>query len=189
MNEIENRFEKLKLRYREIMQEELRVFDDSFPERILALQQNIVKPRKDFDCKKCGSCCKLAATPDSYDELKSKAESGDNYAAQFISVFVPYEDESVIKEIYPDYFEMLEQSGEKIHFYHCNFVTADNMCSKYEERPQICKDFPDNPIDILPKMCGFNRWQSRVLDDVLRLRAIVEISNIEKENELCLSKI
>lgn len=188
MNEIENRFKKLKSRYGEIMREELKGFDDNFEEKISALQKNIAKARMDFDCKKCGLCCKLAATPDSYEELKIKSESGDNYASQFISIFVPYEDENEIKQIYPDYFEMLEKSGEKIHFYRCNLVTEGNMCSKYEDRPQICRDFPDNPIDILPNKCEFNRWQSRILDDVLRLRAIVEISNIEKENELCLSK-
>ena len=91
------------------------------------------------------------------EELKKKAKNGDNFATQFTSIFVPYKDENEAKQIYPEYFELLSErlEGEKVYFYHCPKLTKENRCSDYENRPGICRDFPDNPLGFLPGPCGF----------------------------------
>lgn len=183
MTKILEHFENIKLKYAEILKQELATFDENVEVKMQTLRENIYKKREKYSCGKCASCCKLAATPYTFEELNKMAESGDNYASQFVSVFVPYDDEDMIKSLYPDYFETLKLTGEKINFYHCKFLKDDsNLCPRYEDRPQICKDFPDNPIDILPKACSYNSWHEDVEDDILRLRALTELVNLEKEN-------
>lgn len=181
MTDILNKFKNIKTRYSEIMKEELKQFDDNAESRIIELRDKIQSVKAKYSCIKCGSCCKLAATPNSPDDLKKLAENGDKFAREFAAYFKPYEDFDAIKALYPDYFDTVDVVNEKLYFYHCDLVTEDNLCPKYEDRPQICKDFPENPIDILPISCGFKNWQDEVMDDILRLRAITEILNLEKE--------
>jgi len=183
MTEILNKFKKIKKRYSEIMKEELKLFDENAEDRIIELQNNIISAKSRYSCAMCGSCCRLAATPNSPDDLKKLAESGDKFAQEFTKYFKLYEDFDTIKSLYPDYFDTVDVVNEKLYFYHCDLVTENNLCPKYEDRPQICKDFPENPIDILPVACSFKKWQDDVLDDILRLRAITEILNLEKEVE------
>ena len=138
--------------------------------------------RDECNCVGCGVCCNFAVSEFSPEELKIKAENGDNFASQFISVFVPYNDLSVVENIYPEYVQMLKYSGESgYYFYHCPKVTEDNRCSDYENRPQICRDFPDNPIAFLPKNCGFKDWKLKSESVSLKLNAEAEIINFYKE--------
>lgn len=181
MTDILNKFKNIKTRYSEIMEEELKLFDESAESRILELRDKIYRVKDKYNCIKCGSCCKLAATPNSPEDLKKLADNGDKFAKEFITYFKPYEDFDVIKNLYPDYFDTVDVTNEKLYFYHCDLVTEDNLCPKYEDRPQICKDFPENPIDILPIKCGFKGWQEEVLDDILRLKALTEMLNLENE--------
>lgn len=143
---------------------------------------NIIEHRKNFKCTGCATCCKLACSEFSYDELKEKALKGDNFASQFVSVFVPYESEEIARAIYPEYFELLAEKadGEKVYFYHCPKVTENNRCPDYENRPQICKDFPDNPLSFLPKPCGYNKWKSEVELTALKVQALLEIIEFYK---------
>ena len=132
-----------------------------------------------FSCKMCGSCCKLAISEFSPEELNEKSQNGDNFATQFLSVFIPYETEDEAKKIYPEYFELLK-TEDKVYYYHCPKVTEDNKCPSYENRPQICKDFPDNPFSFLPKACGYKLWKDEVLNDSLKLQAMAEILEFYK---------
>ena len=181
MTELLDKFKNLKLRYAEIMKEELKNFDNNAEKRVAELREKIFSAKSNYKCVKCGSCCKLAATPNSPDDLKKLADNGDIFAKEFTTYFKPYEDFDTIKELYPDYFDTVAVVNEKLYFYHCDLVTQDNLCPKYEARPQICRDFPENPIDILPVKCGFKKWQDEVVDDILRLKAVVEILNLEKD--------
>ena len=138
--------------------------------------QEILAYRETFKCSGCATCCNLACSEFSPDELKQKAENGDNFARQFLSVFVPYSSKEEARKIYPQYIEMLDESKEdKVYFYHCPKLTADKRCSDYENRPQICRDFPDNPLSILPETCGFKQWKNEVEPVTLMLHAMVEI--------------
>ena len=134
--------------------------------------------RNSSKCIGCGACCRFACSEFSPDELAQKAQNGDNYASQFLSVFVPYDNISEVRKIFPEYLDLLIQNGEKkYYFYHCPKVTADNKCPEYESRPQICKDFPDNPLSFLPLSCGFTSWKLQSEDICLKLNAETEVLN------------
>lgn len=109
-------------------------------------------------CKMCGKCCRLATTADSYQDLLSKADSGDESAKEFLDTFEPYEtledalkaDEITVKNI-PDW--------ENRTFYYCKHINNDsNLCPKYEERHTVCRTFPTSPWAVTPPGCGFEGW-------------------------------
>lgn len=132
-------------------------------------------------CKMCGSCCKLAISEFSQEELIKKACEGDNFAKQFISVFVQYKIEDIPRNIFPEYIDYLALNGiSDVYFYYCPLVTEDNRCSDYENRPQICRDFPDNPFSLLPPSCGYCKWKESILSDSLKYQAMSEIVKFYK---------
>lgn len=125
----------------------------------------------------------MAISEFSYSELKEKSQNGDNYATQFIETFTPYENELDAKKINPEYIEYLRATldKEKVYYYHCLKVTDENKCPIYENRPNICKDFPDNPLGFLPNSCNFNGWLKEIQDDILQIRAYKEIEQYYRE--------
>ena len=70
---------------------------------------------------------------------------------------------------------------EDVYFYHCPKLTTCNRCSDYENRPEICRVFPDNPLSILPESCGFYEWRQEVEPIALMLHSMVEIIDYYKE--------
>lgn len=146
-------------------------------------QLEILEFKKSFPCSCCGACCKLACSEFSAEELKNKAQNNDEIAKQFISTFIPYESEEEARKNYPEYFELLKARAqdEKIYFYYCPKITQDNRCSDYENRPQICKNFPDNPIEFLPKTCAYATWKTQSEATALSIHATLEIINFYKQ--------
>ena len=189
---LRNHLEKLHSDYREIFAQveaeidsqlcgiPLRAYEKTLKERlarVVAECNNLSeKYRGECGCRGCGVCCKFAVSEFSYDELKEKANNGDNFASQFVSVFVPYENEDEYSALFPEYLELLSDSGQ-YYVYHCPKVTDDNRCPDYDNRPQICRDFPDNPIAFLPKECGYMDWKLKSEMLWLKLRAEKEIIN------------
>lgn len=138
--------------------------------------QEILAYRVSFKCSGCAVCCNLACSEFSPEELRQKADKGDNFAKQFLSIFVPYESVEEAEKIYPEYIKMLKDNKEDdVYFYHCPKLTEDKRCSDYENRPQICRNFPDNPLSILPKSCGYRAWKEEVEPVALMLHSMVEI--------------
>lgn len=136
----------------------------------------ILAYRSQFKCVGCATCCNLACSEFSPEELAQKAKNGDKFATQFLSVFIPYESKEEARKIYPEYIELLEENGEnEVYFYHCPKLTKDKRCSDYENRPQICRDFPDNPLSILPKSCGYKAWKDEIEPIALMLHSMIEI--------------
>ena len=136
----------------------------------------ILAYRTKFQCVGCATCCNLACSEFSPEELKQKAQNGDNFAKQFLSVFIPYNSKEEARRVYPEYIELLEKNKEyDVYFYHCPKLTEDKRCSDYENRPQICRDFPDNPLSILPSACGYKKWKEEVEPIALMLHSMVEI--------------
>ena len=99
-----------------------------------------------------------------------------------MSVFVPYESEEDAKNANPEYFELLNKVVEedKIYYYYCPKLSG-NLCSDYENRPDICKDFPHNPLKLLPSKCSFNDWKNEIAHDAMLLKAKVDIIEFYKE--------
>lgn len=136
---------------------------------------DITNYRHNFNCSGCGTCCKLACSEFTYEELKLKAQKGDEFARQFTSVFIPYETLDEAREVFPDYVDLVKQTldkDENIYFYHCPHITEDNTCTMYKDRPGICRDFPDNPLSILPPVCGFYDWKEEVMVAAMTLHAM-----------------
>jgi Fe-S-cluster containining protein len=175
--------EELTRRIEEVKSEDvLKFLNEDISKEIYEELMKILDYRKNFSCKGCATCCKLACSEFSYEELQEKAQNGDNFATQFTSIFVPYKNKEEAQKIYPEYFELLEKelNGEDVYFYHCPKLNADNRCSDYENRPQICRDFPDNPLSLLPAACGYVKWKEEVEPTALMLHAMLEIVEFYK---------
>ena len=162
-------------------QNTLKMLNENVSKDIYIKLQEILAYRTKFNCVGCGTCCKLACSEFSPEQLEEKAKNGDNFANQFLSVFVPYKSKEDARKIYPEYIKMLEDNKEDdVYFYHCPKLTEDNRCSDYENRPQICRDFPDNPLALLPKSCGYKAWKEEVEPVALMLHSMLEIIDFYK---------
>ena len=161
----------------------LKMFEDDIAKEIYRKWSEILAYRSQFKCIGCGTCCKLACSEFSPEQLKQKADNGDRFATQFLSVFIPYNSKEEARNIYPEYIKMLEDHKEdEVYFYHCPKLTECNRCSDYKNRPQICRDFPDNPLALLPKSCGYVKWKEEVEPIALMLHSMLEIIEYYKEH-------
>jgi len=160
----------------------IKLLDEDVVKQIHQRWLDMLNYRSQFKCINCATCCKLACSEFSYEELKEKSKVGDNFATQFISVFIPYESKEEAQKIYPEYFELLAKNlpSEDVYFYHCPKLTEDNLCSDYENRPQICRDFPDNPLSLLPQACGYSDWKEEIEPTALMLHSMLEIIEFYK---------
>lgn len=144
----------------------------------------ILDYRSEFQCNRTGTCCKLASSEFSYDELKQKARNNDVFAGQFTEIFVPYTDMAEAREVFPEYVDLVLsrlEEGEEAYFYRCKYLEGSNICPIYENRPQICRDFPDNPYPMIPESCGYYQWREEVLVGAYTLHAMSAICDFYYE--------
>ncbi len=114
-------------------------------------------------CKKCSLCCKIIIPKYNRDELHKRALNNDEEAKLFFNFFKKYKDIDSAWKVAPEYIEyILESLKAKPYFdiklldvYSCSYITIDNICSIYEERPDFCKNFPYSGWETVPKHCGF----------------------------------
>jgi Fe-S-cluster containining protein len=157
---------------------------------VIALEQTVGKQIKDSldrieaaknvqgACHSCGVCCSLASSQFSYQELLDKAKAGDYFAQQFTSVFLPYESHAAAQAKYPELVtEIIEQAEGDVHFYQCPYLSPDNKCSIYNDpkRPQICADYPETPLILMYKKCGYQPWKTEMLPTTLLAHASLEL--------------
>ena len=132
-----------------------------------ALQRNVEELPEGYELRAIDSAL--------YDQCLENPVTED-----FVSVFVPYESENKAREANKEYFDNLNSLIEdKVYYYYCPKV-KNNECSDYKNRPDICKDFPHNPLKILPPSCYFNNWKEEVSHDARRLKAKVDIIDFYK---------
>ena len=171
-------------RYKFWQEAALNCLENKISKDIYQKIQLIEKRRQCFSCGKCTSCCKLASSEYSYEELKERAKKGDKFSKEFVSVFVPYNNHDEPRKIYPDYIDMIEQNfhgHSEVYFYYCPKLGDNGLCSDYENRPDICKDFPNNPLVALPLKCSYNQWKQEVEITALTLHALIDIVGFYKE--------
>jgi len=168
--------------YREWQSKTLSFLGGEYKQKLRGIYKKIMEARDLYSCGKCGACCRLAVSEFSPIQLRQKAMRGDNFAKQFLSVFVPYESEEEARAVMPDYFDLLENIGldTRNYYYHCNKV-VDNLCSDYENRPEICKEFPANPLKLLPPTCSFCKWREEVNKIAMSLQARIDIIDFYKQ--------
>lgn len=159
----------------------LKMLEEDISKDIFNKWTEILAYRKNFHCKGCATCCNLACSEFSPEELHEKADKGDKFASQFLSIFIPYNSREEAEKIYPEYIKLLDDTIEEpVYFYHCPKLNECKRCSDYENRPQICRVFPDNPLSILPESCGFYEWRQEVEPIALMLHSMVEILDYYK---------
>lgn len=200
MEKLKEHYKQLVKQYREIFvsvlnamqgeinglkHDEIKNYLDNEVEKHIQFQRKlVVERRKNFSCGMCGACCRLSISEFSPAALLEKASRGDKFAKEFISTFSPYENEEDARKQFPLYIELLEESGEHAYYYYCKKVTDDNKCSVYENRPSICRDYPDNPIQLLHPTCSFIGWHESIQKIVLTIKAMTEIrEHFRKELE------
>lgn len=108
-------------------------------------------------CLMCGRCCRVATASVAYDEFKKQAEQGERSAIEFLETFEPYPDVESAKKVDKELVENIPD-WENRTFYHCRFIKDDNLCSRYLERYDVCKEFPSSPWAVHPPECGFRGW-------------------------------
>ncbi len=165
---------KLKLWHKNI----INALENDLSKDILYKLKEIEKDKELFICNRCTICCKFATSEFDYRTLKEKAQNGDKFAKQFVSIFVPYDNIDEAKKAYPDYVKMLEKNLDDIdnvYFYYCKKLNENGLCSDYENRLQICRDFPNNPLVLLPKCCGYKEWKEKHHMEALLSHATIEI--------------
>ena len=168
--------------YRDWQKEVLSFLQGEYKQKLKNIYKMILDKRCNYECSCCGNCCRLTTSEYSYNQLKQRAIRGDKYATDFVSVFVPYETEEEAKQANPEYFKLLDEVSEtqKVYYYHCPKL-KDNKCSDYENRPDVCKEFPKNPLQLLPSTCSFNAWKNEVAKQSLLLNAKVDIIDFYKQ--------
>jgi|GEM_PF-339285 Uncharacterised protein family (UPF0153). len=141
----------------------------------------IMDKKNEYSCNCCGDCCRLAVSEYSYEQLKQRAARGDKFSQDFVSVFVPYKTEEEAKAVNPEYFDLLNSlvEDEKTYYYYCPKLKG-SLCSNYENRPNICKDFPHNPLKLLPSRCSYNTWRAEISKQALLLKAKTDIIEFYK---------
>ncbi len=160
----------------------LDMFENDISHEIYRKWNEILAFRQNFSCKGCATCCNLACSEFSPEQLKEKAKNGDKFAAQFTSIFIPYNSKEEAEKVYPEYIQLLGNNLEgDVYFYHCPRLNDCKRCSDYENRPQICRDFPDNPLSILPESCGYYEWRLQVEPVALMLHSMMEIIDYYKQ--------
>ena len=64
----------------------IEMFEKDISKEIYRKWQEILKFRENFEWKGCATCCNLACSEFSPEELKKRAKNGDKFAKQFISI-------------------------------------------------------------------------------------------------------
>ena len=169
-------------KYRDWQMQALAYLSSDYRQKLKNEYKSMMEKKNEYECNKCAACCKLAVSEFSYEQLKQKAMRGDKYATDFVAVFVPFEKEADAKAVNPEYFELLNKlvSDEKIYYYYCPKLDG-NLCSIYDKRPNICKEFPHNPLKLLPSECSFNAWKNDISHQAMLLKAKVDILDYYKE--------
>jgi len=168
-------------RYRFWQEAALDLLENKISKDILEKISAVDAHRENFSCQMCGSCCKLASSEFSFEQLQERAKNGDKFSKDFVSVFVPYKSEEEAKNAFPEYFELLNDvvNDGRIYYYYCPKLVG-NSCSDYENRPDICKDFPHNPLKLLPSTCSFNAWKNDIAKQSMLLKAKTDIIEFYK---------
>lgn len=169
--------------YRKWQEQAIEMLNADISRDVLLKLREINLGRENYTCQRTGTCCKIAGSEYSYEQLKERSANGDKFSQQFVSVFVPYKSLEDAREIFPEYVDTVlkKTRGDDVHFYYCPHLSADNLCTRYEERPDICKDFPSNPLAILPYQCGYHQWKEENEIAGMLLHAMIEIIEFTAE--------
>ncbi len=129
-------------------------------------EENYLAKRPQYLCNMCGKCCRVVTTSIPYKGLLEMSAKGDKGAKDFLSLFVPYKSieaaRKVDAEVVDNIINRLIDDGnyreDEITFYGCKYLQDNNLCSRYENRLDLCRHCPSSPWSIVPPGCGFEGW-------------------------------
>lgn len=167
--------------YRDWQKQILTFLNGEYRQKLKNIYKAMMDKKCEYECIRCANCCRLAVSEYSFEQLKQRAMRGDKFSEDFVSVFRPYETEADAKKANPEYFELLNElmEDQRVYYYYCPKLDG-NSCSDYENRPDICKDFPHNPLKLLPSTCSFNAWKNDVDKIAKLLKAKTDIIEFYK---------
>lgn len=144
------------------------------------------------ECGKTGNCCKFSIPSSSCIQLLQKAANSDEFARDYLSIFIPYANIEQIKSINPDFVDKIKDVFNKnndnktdindIVFYRCRFIVENNSCMIYEDRPTLCRSFPDSPFLVLPPGCAYEEWSKNCKEKYNKLKTDMEFYKKELNN-------
>jgi Fe-S-cluster containining protein len=125
----------------------------------------------------------MASSDKSYAQLQAEAAQGDEFARQFVSIFLPYPSREAAEAVAPQVVAaVLEEAGEAssqsdIYFYHCPYLGEDNRCTVYgtSKRPAICGSYPETPLVFVYENCAWQPWKAETHPDTLVAHALLAL--------------
>ena len=122
-------------------------------------------------CKQRGICCRVATFKGSLSFADIQAAATDpahpdhEMAADFASVFLPYDSQAAVRAIADEFVNRVRASAEgkgqdpdAVSFFHCKYVLADGRCGVHEDRPVGCRTYPfPHKNTIYHPGCGFEQ--------------------------------
>jgi len=143
----------------------------------------------------CGQCCKCASPSSPTDELIRRAGEGDAkevniFAQEFLSIFIPYKTIDEARAVNPKIVERSintcksgnnKVSEDKLVFYHCKYISDDNKCLVHEDRPQLCRDYPDMPYLVFAAGCAYEKWAAKCKAKYELLKKELEFAKKQQE--------
>lgn len=143
------------------------------------------------NCNQCGICCQCASPSVPLDKLLEKAASGDDFAQDFLNIFIPYENFDEARALFPDITERgalavnknsaNTEKQDKPVFYKCKYHCPQKQCLIYEDRPTLCREFPHSPFAVLDKCCGYYNWAMECREKYKTLKEELNKLNEEKK--------
>jgi Fe-S-cluster containining protein len=144
-------------------------------------------------CKMQGCCCRGASPSVPFHKLLEKAANGDVFAQNFFSIFVPHESHDAARKIVPGLVERTLIASKKdaafkteddVVFYQCRYIGEDNKCQIWEDRPQLCRAYPDTPFVVFAPNCAFEPWAKAVKEKfALMKEEIAHLKDLKTELE------
>lgn len=140
-------------------------------------------------CDRSGECCRGAAQIAPWDRLLRHAAEGDGTARAFLNQFVPSPDLEAARKNAPHALEASRRIAQSrgddpgdLVLYRCRFLQGQNTCPIYEDRPALCREFPESPFGAVPACCGYAEATRACLDRLAGLRA--ELADLKKRQSM-----
>lgn len=146
------------------------------------------------ECKQTGQCCRCATPSYSPSELLKRASEGDQLARDFFSLFVPYNSIEEAREVNPGIVDKAlnialkslshDVTTQNLTFYKCRYILENNKCSIHENRPELCRSYPDSPFLLIPPGCAYEEWSVLCKEKYKNMKEELSmLKEIEKELE------
>ena len=126
--------------------------------------EEFLKKKNKYKCKRTGICCRSATSVKPWEKL---IKAKDNqYLRDFFNLFVTYGRTDEYKKIFPNAYincisivkDRKDISIDDVYFYYCRFFKEPGICQIYEDRPDLCRNYPESPFDAIDSECGFYKW-------------------------------